>query len=535
MGERPARSRRVTRAMAIRVFSGIVLAQAPPDNGGFSLERLVMPGPVIEGHAETETDCRSCHAPFDKMAQRALCLDCHEAVGTDIARHQGYHGRIADITTTECRQCHTDHTGRDADIILFDEGTFDHERTDFLLFGAHVDLSCGSCHDSDAKHRDAPASCVDCHRADDPHRGRLGASCADCHEETQWSTARYDHGATNFPLRGAHEKTPCSLCHPDETYADTPQDCFSCHSLNDVHGGRHGRKCEDCHSTTSWEEQTFDHDRDTEFALDGEHASIPCTDCHAANVREDELPTDCHGCHEQDDVHKGRHGARCESCHDAEDWSRVDFDHDRDTTFPLREAHVQVTCDSCHRGNVYEEKPAHDCGTCHALDDVHAGGLGRDCERCHGEKSWRETRFDHGLTRFPLVGMHVVAPCERCHVSADYEAVSVACLECHDEEDAHEARLGPDCGLCHNPNGWTRWVFDHDVRTDYPLQGRHAGLDCLACHTEPVQNAHYEKAGITLSSTCYSCHADNDVHRGGFGRLCDRCHVTEGFGQIDAR
>lgn len=512
------------------LLSGILLAQTPQANPGFVLERLVMPGPVIEGHAEYENDCGSCHAPFDKTSQRALCLACHEGIAADIDRHEGYHGRIQDITSTECRRCHTDHEGREADIVPLDEGTFDHELTDFILLGAHVDLPCSSCHVTGSRHRNAETDCIACHRNEEPHRGRLGETCSDCHGETAWDHAHYDHGETDFALTGAHAATPCNLCHPDERYARTPRDCFSCHGRDDAHAGRHGHECGDCHGTEAWDAARFDHDRDTEFPLTGKHATAVCTACHAGNVYDAPPPRTCHGCHTRDDVHKGRHGTDCAACHDTREWAAADFDHDRDTDFALRGAHVKITCAACHRGNVYDEAPPHDCGECHQLDDVHRGRLGADCAACHGETSWRQGHFDHGLTGFPLVGMHVLAACERCHVAATYEAESAECITCHRSEDEHDRKLGPDCGMCHNPNGWNRWLFDHAARTDYPLEGRHANLDCLGCHTEPVAAA---RQLSDLSSACYTCHAHDDVHRGGFGRLCGRCHVTDGFDRVE--
>jgi len=34
------------------------------------IETLLMPGKVIEGHAEVEAECSSCHKSFNKNAQR---------------------------------------------------------------------------------------------------------------------------------------------------------------------------------------------------------------------------------------------------------------------------------------------------------------------------------------------------------------------------------------------------------------------------------------------------------------------------------
>ena len=44
----------------------------------------IMPGPVIEGHADIEGDCKQCHAPLSDTLQSDLCIACHEDVGFDI-------------------------------------------------------------------------------------------------------------------------------------------------------------------------------------------------------------------------------------------------------------------------------------------------------------------------------------------------------------------------------------------------------------------------------------------------------------------
>ena len=106
-----------------------------------NLEGVLMPGKVIAGHAKLENDCGKCHVKFDRAAQDRLCLDCHKPVATDVARHQGYHGRI---NVESCRTCHTDHKGREMQIALVDEKAFDHAKTDFALSGAHARAKCAS-------------------------------------------------------------------------------------------------------------------------------------------------------------------------------------------------------------------------------------------------------------------------------------------------------------------------------------------------------------------------------------------------------
>ena len=49
-------------------------------------------------------------------------------------------------------------------------------------------------------------------------------------------------------------------------------------------------------------------------------------------------------------------------------------------------------------------RPPADCNACHKKDDVHKGSLGTKCADCHTENDWKEAKFDHDKTRFPLTG-----------------------------------------------------------------------------------------------------------------------------------
>jgi len=101
-----------------------------------------MPGEVIKGHADLESECSSCHKMFDKEGQRQLCLDCHEDVADDVDQDHGFHGLRAEVEISQCSSCHTEHEGRDAVIVILDEDKFDHRFTDFELQGSHADAVC---------------------------------------------------------------------------------------------------------------------------------------------------------------------------------------------------------------------------------------------------------------------------------------------------------------------------------------------------------------------------------------------------------
>jgi hypothetical protein len=491
------------------------------------LEKLVMPGEVIQGHADLESDCQNCHRAFDRTAQTDLCRNCHEPVRDDLKAGTGFHGRAPGVRDTDCSACHADHKGRGFDAVALDVEAFDHDLTDRPLRGAHAALACGTCHERDAKHREAASDCGECHRDDDVHAGKLGADCGECHGEQTWGEARFDHDATDFPLRGRHRKVDCGLCHADTNYQETPSDCISCHRLDDAHRGRFGSRCGDCHSPAAWKESRFDHDRMTDFPLVGRHRQARCESCHVGGIHARKLSSGCVSCHAADDVHRERNGTRCESCHSARGWGSASFDHDAETDFPLRGAHRELRCESCHTGTLGKEKLETTCHGCHRNDDVHRGQLGDACETCHDERGFGERIvFDHDLTRFPLLGMHAAASCDQCHLTQRFKDTKLDCYGCHADDDLHRLRLGPDCALCHNPNDWALWRFDHDTQTDFALHGAHEDLDCHSCHRVPARH------GIDLRGSCGACHAADDAHLGAYGPHCGRCHSEEAWDQI---
>lgn len=226
--------------------------------------------------------------------------------------------------------------------------------------------------------------------------------------------------------------------------------------------------------------------------------------------------------------------ADCSLCHTSSDWRelRPDFayDHEAETGVPLTGAHADAACLRCHndRGPV-AVYVARGCGGCHV--DPHRSSLGTDCQRCHDEETWAPTGLiaDHARTRFPLVGLHAIAPCEACHVRApigEYRGAPVDCHLCHQRSlvgafPDHAANgWVRECQQCHSPLAWTTATFDHAT---FPLEGGHAGLDCTQCH-----------AGgrfVGTPNDCFSCHRGDyltapDHVEDGYSTDCSRCHDT---------
>lgn len=497
------------------------------------LETLVMPGKVVEAHKKYESECQRCHNKLASKSETKLCLDCHKRVAVDVRYKKGFHGKAPGIRTGECRTCHTEHIGRNGDILKFDPYTFNHQYTDFPLEGAHAQVQCKTCHKEKLKYRDASTKCVQCHRKENPHGDRLKKlnkefqSCSTCHTTQRWQEMKFKHKNTDFNLTGKHRSIPCQSCHKNDIYRDTIKTCYGCHQINDIHKGSQGKKCQQCHGTQSWKKIAFDHDRKTKFPLRGKHKPLECQSCHKGDPKRVKTKKECVSCHRQDDIHTTRYGRKCEKCHTEYEWDNITFSHNADTKFPLRGKHIKQDCQSCHKGNIYTEKLKKQCYFCHQLDDVHQNKQGRICGQCHNETGWSErVVFEHDATPFPLMGLHAITPCEECHVNAKYQSTKKECLACHNSKDVHKKTMGSKCQLCHTPNAWGIWVFAHDKQTDFKLTGKHKKLTCDRCHYKPLEDM---KSKV---DECVSCHSGDDAHHGQFGANCQRCHSTKGFQDI---
>jgi hypothetical protein len=580
---------------ALRLVLLLLALLAAPVFAQSIVERLITPGPLAGAHAKLEANCSACHSSFQKTAQNGKCIACHKAVGTDIARGQGYHGKFAPARTGACKTCHSDHKGRGFGLVRLDRANFNHAFSNYPLTGAHQRVTCTACHGTGNNYKGLARDCATCHARKDPHRGQLGRACQSCHVTAAWKPVQgFNHTQTGFALTGAHRAAACMSCHVGQRWKGLGRTCVACHAGDDAHKGRRGTNCASCHGTTAWASVSFDHST-TGFPLTGGHADAACTACHGPGNAIKNPARSCNSCHARNDVHKGQNGPDCATCHTPRNWQQISFNHDQVAAFPLRGAHRTATCAACHKQPAKAAKPSTACSSCHAADDAHKGGNGPDCGRCHTTTAWKSVNFNHNsMTGFPLVGKHAQARCEACHVQpADQVKLSTQCGACHAKDDAHAGKLGGDCQRCHSADGWavgvrfdhalTRfpllgkhaqqqcgachvdksfvakgvtcaschddthhagalgtpapcqtchnstnwaaWRFDHDRSTRFALTGRHQGLICSACHSRPGDPA-------KLGSQCVDCHRRNDVHRGGFGEDCARCHVTTSFHEI---
>lgn len=488
-------------------------------------QKILMPGPLISGHEKYETECETCHSPFSKANMTSLCLDCHKPIAKDRVEKQGFHGQLALASTGDCKQCHTDHEGRDANITGLIPEFFDHKATRFPLQGTHSQLDCAQCHEAAKPFRGTPTQCLSCHQSSDVHKPSLGQDCQQCHNSVHWSeTPKFDHQQTQFPLEGKHQALNCVSCHQQNNYSVAATQCADCHQVQDVHQGSNGSDCASCHSVTGWDNLNFDHSK-TQFPLTGKHDAVSCSACHLPSQAAKDAPLECSGCHGKTDIHLGLYGNQCETCHTTKAWQQPSFRHNNDTDFPLTGKHADLNCGQCHTAELSKPLPR-DCGGCHLGDDVHQEPGMALCATCHNTKSWKGiAQFNHDFAQFPLVGLHQLVPCQNCHVANQFSLGDSQCSSCHLADDVHKNALGSACETCHTPNAWNLWQFDHAEKTHFALDGKHDGLACEACH-QPGANAK------DTSPVCGRCHRRQDIHSGGLGDHCDTCHNTTNFFEL---
>ncbi len=272
-----------------------------------------------------------------------------------------------------------------------------------------------------------------------------------------------------------------------------------------------------------------------------------CRDCHKTeNFRAPVAFGRCLDCHR--DEHGGQFAKRvdggdCGSCHGEAAWKPARFsvtDHGN-TAYPLTGKHAVVGCAKCHapRGKQTAYHVAFAaCTTCH--QDAHRGQFAAKphnsrCEDCHDVAGWKPANFSlaaHQKTGFALKGAHVAVPCSGCHVerngTAEYHPASANCADCH--RSPHGTLVATlRCETCHSVAAWKeRGRFDHS-RTAFALAGRHAAVDCLACHKPAMENGTREIVFHGAAKNCAGCHAD--VHGGQFQasgneKGCTRCHTV---------
>lgn len=314
-------------------------------DAGMTVEMHALTGFELKPPHDAQT-CAQCHAGLVKST--VLVTDRRPAAEWKSM----FPGRAAD----DCEACHKDPHGGQFKRKGAAEGAclhchlptrfaptkFDltmHATCAFPIDGSHRAVACASCHTMVEGVRQfvgTKSDCASCHK--DVHNGSFDAAgrpatvngktgCARCHtterfSEITWSAA--DHALwTNETLTGKHATASCNDCHRREKprartavplkavpFKPAPKECIACH--DDVHLGQFApapnapTDCTRCHRTNeTFKTVTFDHQKDSRFPLDADHAKLECTACHKpvdvggrAVVRYKPLGTKCADCHD---------------------------------------------------------------------------------------------------------------------------------------------------------------------------------------------------------------------------------------------
>jgi hypothetical protein len=196
-------------------------------------------GPLSSAHASFGADCASCHTAFDEVSD-SKCAVCHEKYGDELgafsfSSHYLYHSTdfsrvVPSPEEVSCATCHTEHTGRDANIT------------------AVPDTYCATCHDSTPSFEDHPAFMPAAATGTAPMRagaGRSGSGAGDSAEADgralllEDSNLTFSHTQHVIEVRKAADiadiQETCLTCHrAEETGASFKpisfdEACASCH------------------------------------------------------------------------------------------------------------------------------------------------------------------------------------------------------------------------------------------------------------------------------------------------------------------
>lgn len=304
-----------------------------------SLERL-----TPEQHAATGYPLT---APHDIQK----CSECHAGLEPGHVRSEDpnlWKLRFPGRQPQQCERCHEDpHMGQFKDtqsqgacaschqMTRFFPTLYDahrHGECRFPLEGGHLAVACADCHKLEGEVRKFVGTtniCADCHK--DVHNGAFDKDtmpkevhgkpgCARCHttmdfQKVDWTAD--DHGVwTGEFLKGKHATAACNDCHrrdlqpgqPLSALKKAPKDCASCHQ--DPHARQFEinsvTDCARCHkSNEQFKTISFDHDKDSRFALDADHKNLECIACHKPVafdgrqvVRYKPLGIECADCHD---------------------------------------------------------------------------------------------------------------------------------------------------------------------------------------------------------------------------------------------
>lgn len=510
------------------------------------LNAQLSPGDLSNAHSNLEgiSNCTQCHVLGNKVSVDK-CLACHTEIRDRINSQKGYHAS-SDVKGKLCFSCHSEHNGKNFQLIRLDITKFDHNLTGYKLTIPHSKKACTDCHAAknitDTKLRTrkntylgVSTECLTCHT--DYHQQTLSSSCLNCHTAESFKPAsNFNHGNSRFQLNGKHKTVDCQKCHKVENVNGKKfqefrgiqfASCTSCHK--DPHQNKFGQNCKQCHTEDSFlavkNTVGFDHSK-TAYKLEDKHLQVDCKACHKTKYTDPVKHNRCTDCHA--DYHSGQFAKNgttpdCSACHNLKGFTLFYFttEQHNQAAFPLKGSHEAVACLECHKK---QEKWSFrnigiNCRDCHK--DIHQRIIEpkyypeANCKVCHDEKRWTNITFNHSVTGFDLTGAHTKQSCRACHFRSDpkgmvqqkFYELSANCSSCH--TDRHYGQFAKnsvtDCTICHGTENWKASKFNHS-NTGFKLDGRHINVPCAKCH-KPQQEGSLIFVKYKIKEyKCESCH-----------------------------
>jgi hypothetical protein len=513
---------------------------------GLNLQAQLSPGDLSNLHSNLEglSNCTQCHVLGNKVSDDK-CLACHTEIKERISASRGYHSST-EVKGKQCFNCHSEHNGKNFQLVKFDISKFDHTLTGFPLSVPHAKKECKDCHNtkfiSDQKtlsrkftYMGVKTECLSCHA--DYHQQTLSSNCLNCHDAGAFKpVTKFNHDEARFKLAGKHRVVECLKCHKVETINDKKfqefrglqfANCTNCHK--DPHQNKFGQNCRQCHSEESFlaikKTGGFDHSK-TAFKLEDKHLQVDCNKCHKTKytdpVKHDRC-TDCHHDYHNGQFTKNGLAPDCSQCHNVKGFTMFSFtlEQHNKAVFPLNGSHQAIPCTDCHKK---QEKWSFreigiNCKDCHK--DIHKTLIaekfypGQDCRVCHNEKMWTDISFDHSKTGFTLSGAHKTQDCKACHFRKDgagveqqkFAGLQQNCSSCHTDKHFNQFQKNgsTDCTQCHGTDNWKASKFNHD-NTAFRLDGKHVNVACAKCH-KPLQEGSNSYILYKIKEyKCESCH-----------------------------
>ncbi|MCB9504235.1 MAG: hypothetical protein H6696_20110, partial [Deferribacteres bacterium] len=159
---------------------------------GARFDHLQMANFELRG-AHSTIKCGQCHIDNQVNNLPRDCFGCHQSDFNTVTEPN----HVTNNFDHDCLQCHTES--------VWSPATFDHNKTQFPLVGAHASVSCADCHTNG--YSNLATDCFSCHENDfnavsNPNHvtNNFNHDCMQCHDQAKWTPSSFDHNNTQFPL-----------------------------------------------------------------------------------------------------------------------------------------------------------------------------------------------------------------------------------------------------------------------------------------------------------------------------------------------